>query len=94
MCSSDLVGGAAWCLIDFDATIARLVVVTRAVSHAVDGLQRCSEQFAPLAVEGNDDWVALGSNGRVVGISRTNLHMDSKTKKEEQRQYDQTSECR
>ena len=47
--------------VGLDTTIARLVVLTDAVCHAVDLVEVVAEQFVPVAVEGNDDWVCYAS---------------------------------
>ena len=49
--------------VEFDATIARLVVLTDAVCHAVNEVQGSAEQLVPVAVEGDDDWVCYASSG-------------------------------
>ena len=69
----------------FDTTIARLVVLTHAVGHALYLAEWCTIEFFPVATKGDDDWVTLGGGGGSVreGICGTNLHIkDSITKKQ------------
>ena len=49
--------------VEFDATIARLVVLTDAVRHALDLVEVVAKQLVPVAVEGDDDWVCYASSG-------------------------------
>ena len=58
----------------FDAAIARLIVLTHAVCHALNLAERCAVEFYPTQAEGDDYWVVLGGGSVNRRISRTNLH--------------------